>query len=198
MPLGLPLLRPWRGRPPAHGRAPCRVRSERRGSLEERRCRGGAAACLRSSRRPFQFGGNILVGRHHGVSAVPGPTVRIKRGIGGLRQCRMHVAALLGGGRLVGRRAHQRVAEPDPVAEIAELDQAGLFQYRRRGGADTELPGSPPKQRRVAEGLGAGQEQQSAGVEGQVLHRGAESSPRLSLAVRARRPIRTLPRARRP
>ena len=61
------------------------------------------------------------------------------------------------------------MAEPDPVAEIAELDQAGLFQYRRRGGADTELPGSPPKQRRVAEGLGAGQEQQSAGVEGQVL-----------------------------
>jgi hypothetical protein len=133
------------------------------------RSRNAAAACLRSSRRPFQFGGNLLVGRYHGVSAVPGPTVRIKRWIGGLRQCRMHVAALLGGGRLVGRRAHQRVAEPDPIAEIAELDQAGLFQDRRRGGADTELPGSPPKQRRVAEGLGAGQEQQSAGVEGQVL-----------------------------
>ena len=66
--------------------------------------------------------------------------------------------------RPVGRRAHQRMPEPHPGAE---LDQARLHRRRRRLDRDAQPPGRPPHQRPVTGRIGRRQLQQPPGLVGQ-------------------------------
>jgi hypothetical protein len=70
------------------------------------------------------------------VGAVPRTAVGIKRGIGRLRQRAVDQLALWQGRRAVDRRAHQRMAEAHPGAQ---LDQSGALGRRSSVHADAEV-----------------------------------------------------------
>ena len=108
-------------RPGRREQAPCTASGfgcQHRRTLEERGRRGQAPARLRPARRALQLLGDVLVGPRRGVGPVPGAAVRIDLWISGLRQGAVHVLPLLKRCRPVGRRAHQRMPEPDPSAEL--------------------------------------------------------------------------------
>ena len=113
---------------------------QQRRVLQERR-RGQAAAGLGPARRPLQLRGDVLIRSRRRLSPVPGSLVRVDSGIGGLRQCGVDFLPGRHRGRPVGRRAHQRVPEPHPRAE---LRQPRPRRRPRRLQADSEPPGGPP------------------------------------------------------
>src|SRR5262249_5064267 len=76
-----------------------------------------APTCLGPARRPFQLGGNPLIGLQDRSGAVPGMAVRINPGIGGVRQRLVRGPAFLRGRRPVHRRPDQRVPERHPFAD---------------------------------------------------------------------------------
>lgn len=146
---------------------PCRVEREQRRLLQERGCRGRAAACPGPPSRVFEFGGDVLVRSRGGLRAVPGTPVGIEPRIGGLGQGAVRGLSVLSRRRAVRRRAGQRMAEPYPGAE---LDQAGLGGGCRRVGAGPESAGCPPHQGRVAGRVGRRDQQQPPGL----LRKGAD------------------------
>ena len=97
-----------------------------------------------------------------------------------------------GGRRAVGRRADQRMAEPQPGAE---LGQPGLGRGRRGLGADPEPGGGPPDQGRVAGRVGRRRAAAAAGSAPGGRRGGAGSSPRCCPPAGPRRAARTRPPA---
>ena len=137
-----------------------RIGGQRHRTLQERGGRGQPAAGLRPPGRPLQLRSDLLIRPGRGLGPVPGPPVRIGRRVGHLGQRGVHLPPLGERCRLVGRRADQRMPEPDPGAE---LHQARL--HRRLPGLDrqVQLPGGSPDQRRVARRVGRRQQQQPPG-----------------------------------
>jgi hypothetical protein len=143
-----------------------------RRALQERGRRGQAPAGLRPAGRALELGGDVLVGSGCGLGPVPCPAVRIGLRVGDLRQRAVHGLLLVKRRRPVGHRAHQRMPEPYPCAE---LDQPGSDRRCRRFGTDPEPPGRPAYQRRVAERLGRRDQQQPPGLRRQSLHPAPEA-----------------------
>jgi hypothetical protein len=135
-------------------------------TLKERGRRGQAAAGLRPSRGPLEFTRDILVGVRNGMSAVPGTAIGIELRIDHLRQRGVHPPAIGRRCASVSRRAHQRMPEPHPDAD---LEQPGRFGKTGRLGAEPEPAGRPPHQHRVAGRLGRRDHEQPPGILGQVV-----------------------------
>jgi hypothetical protein len=101
---------------------PSRVRRQRRRRFEEGGGRRKPAEGGRTVSRPFQLCRDIFIRAHRGAGAMPGTAVRIEVWIRGVGQRLVDLPPFRRGCRLVDGRVHQRVPEPDP---IAQLDQAG-------------------------------------------------------------------------
>jgi hypothetical protein len=121
-------------------------RSGRR--LQERGSCSQAAARSRPPRRPLQIRGDVLVRPRCRLGGVPRAAIRIGLGIGGLGQRAVRAASLLDRCRPVDRRAHQRVPEPHPSAD---LEQPGRCRGRCCFRTDSELLGRAPHQHRITE-----------------------------------------------
>ena len=106
-----------------------RVRREYGRALQEGRCRRDTTPPLRAAGRGLQFRGYRIIGSRRGVGGVPCPTVRIRLRIGHGGRRPMDLAALGEFGGAVGGRAHQRMGEAHPRAE---LDQTRGFGRRQR------------------------------------------------------------------
>ena len=138
--------------------AATRFGRQRRCALEECRRRGQAAAALGSVGGALELLGDFLVGARGGLGEVPGAAVGIDLCVGDLRKGAVRALSLLKRRGLVGRRAHQRMAEPHARVE---LDQAGLYGRGRRVGPDREPLCGSPEQRRLADRIGRRELQQS-------------------------------------
>ena len=119
--------------------------------LQERGRRRDAAAGLGPAGRALELGGDRLVGSRRRVGAMPRPAVGVELRVGRLGQRAVHLRRSPRRRRAVGRRAHQRMPEPHPCAE---LDQPRRLGRRRRVAPDPEPLGRAPQQRRVADRLG--------------------------------------------
>ena len=97
---------------------------------------------------------------------MPGPAVGIDPRVDGLGQRPVRPLAIVPRRGPVDGRAHQRMAEPDPGAD---LEQPGRHRGPGYLGPEPELPGRPPHQRRVTGGLGRRDHQQQPGVLGELL-----------------------------
>ena len=124
-----------------------RVERQPGGPLQERGLRRETTAALGPACGLLKFGSNFLIWARRGLGPVPGPPIRIDSRVGDLGQRAMQLLPRLDRCRQVGRRAHQRMTEPHPRAE---LGQPRLHRRPRRPGPDREPPGRPPHQHRVA------------------------------------------------
>jgi hypothetical protein len=140
--------------------------------LEERRRRGHAAARLRPPGGALELHGDRLVGPGRRCGEVPRPPVRSASRVGRLREREMDRAALLGRRRPVHRRAHQRMAEHDA---LADHEQPVVGRAGRGPGVDAETLGRAPQQERIPDRLGRGGQQQDAGVIRQRLEAADEA-----------------------
>ena len=147
-------------------RAARRVERQPGGPLQERGRRRETTAALGPACGLLKFGRNVLIRARRGLGPVPGPPVRIDSRVGGLGQRAVQLLPRLGRCRPVGRRAHQRMPEPHPRAE---LGQPRLRCRPGRPGADREPPGRPPHQHRIAGRIGRRQLHQPPGLRGQRL-----------------------------
>ena len=134
-----------------------RVTGQSHRALEERRRRGEPAARLRPAGGPLELRGDRLVGPGGGLRPMPRAPIRVGLGIGRLRQRSMHRAALVERGAAVDGRAHERMPEPHVRTQRHELRGR---RGRGRVRVDTEPRRRPPHQRRVADGLSRGDQQQ--------------------------------------
>ena len=150
-------------RPPA---ATGRDRGQLCRSLEEGGRRGDAAAVARAAGRALQLVGHGLVETRRGVRAMPCAPIGIELRVGRLGQRAMDVAAVRHARRPVRRRAHQRMPEPHPRADV---DQARGLGRRGLVGLEPEQLGRAPQQRHVADGLGRREQQQLPGLARQRL-----------------------------
>ena len=125
---------------------------QQRRTFEKGSRRGQAAARLRPAGRALKLPGHVLVGPGRGLRPVPGPAVRIVPRVGDLGQRPVHVLPLEKRRRPVDRRAHKRMTECHPGAE---LDQPGLGRRHRRLSPDPQQPGGPPHQPRSPAGSAA-------------------------------------------
>jgi hypothetical protein len=138
-----------------------RVERQPGGPLQERGRRREAAAALCPSCGLLKFGSNFLIWARRGLGTVPGPPIRIDSRVGDLGQRAVQLLPRLDRCRAVGHRAHQRMPEPHPRAELC---QPRLRRRPRRPGADREPPGRPPHQYRIAGGIGRRQLHQPPGL----------------------------------
>jgi hypothetical protein len=125
-----------------------------------------------SASRLVELGGDVLIVIGRSLRQMPGPSVRILLRVGHGGQRRVQLLPFAQRRRAVGRRAGQRMAEPDPAAE---LDQSRLHGRRARPGTDAQAAGRPPQQRPVAGRIGRGQLQQPAGLGGQGVQLAGEA-----------------------
>ena len=143
-----------------------RVERQPGGPLKERRRRRETSAALCPACELLKFGSNFLIWARRGLGTVPGPPIRIDSRVGGLGQRAVQFLPRLDRCRPVGRRAHQRMPEPHPRAE---LRQSRLLGRPRRPGTDREPPGRPPHQHRIAGRIGRRQLHQPPGLRWQRL-----------------------------
>jgi hypothetical protein len=148
-------------------RAAAPVGCQCRGAFQERGRHGQPAARLGPPGRALQLLGDVLVGRERRVGAVPGTAVGIAFGIGDHGQGQMRALAFFRRRGAIDRRTQQRVAEGNLRAD---LKQAVGLRGAHGLGRDTQHPGRPPQQRRLAGRLGRGYQQQPLGRGGQLLH----------------------------
>ena len=143
------------------------IGGQRGGSLEERGCGGETAARLRAVGRALELGGDVLVRCERGLGAVPRAAIGIDLGIGRCRQSLMRTPPLFGRRRAVDRRAQEGVAKGHPGAERRAGPPLPQAPPPR---AEIEALGRPPQQRRIADRLGRGDEQQPLALGGQAFH----------------------------
>ena len=86
-------------------------------------------AWARSAERS-QLRGNLLVGPTAPLRAVPRAAIGVRRGIGRLGERPMHLAAVQHGRRSVDGRAHQRMPEPHPRAELDQTRRSAPARPR--------------------------------------------------------------------
>ena len=101
-------------------RAARRVERQPGGLLQERGRRRETTAALCPACALLKFGSNFLIWARRGLGPVPGPPVRIGGRVGGLGQRAVQLLPRLDRCRPVGRRAHQRMPEPHPGAELGQ------------------------------------------------------------------------------
>ena len=111
-------------------------------------CQGGSggsgcSAVASPLRRVFQLHGCGLVGSDHGRGPVPGAAVTLLVGVEDVGECAVYRAPSAVGRGAVDRRAHERMAELQPVS--GDGHQSGAL-------------GLVERLRRVAEGRGGGQD----------------------------------------
>jgi hypothetical protein len=134
--------------------------------LQRGRGRGVAVATAGPVGRALQLGRGGLVGSDGGRGQVPGPLVGGV--LAGQDVGQGPVGGLPGreGGRPVGGRADQGMAELEPA--VAGPDQPGRLAPVEGAGADPEAGAGAQHDRRVAGGLGRRDQQQRARVGGQA------------------------------
>ena len=147
-------------------RAARRVERQPGGPLKEHGRRRQTTAALCPPGALLKFGGNFLIGARRGLGPVPGSPLGISLRVGGLGQRAVQLLPRLDRGRPVGRRAHQRVPEQHPRAE---LGQSRLARRPRRPCTDREPPGRPPHQDRIPGWIGRRQLHQPPGLRWQRL-----------------------------
>ena len=135
-------------------------------AMQERRCRGQAAARLRAAGGLLERRGNRLVRPRRGCGQMPRATVGFDAAVGRLRQGQMDVPALLSGRRSVDRGAHQRMTEGHALADHQQPVGLRLCRGRRR---DPEPLGRAPQQQRIADRLSRRDQQQTPRVVRQRL-----------------------------
>ena len=139
------------------GHAPCRIRGQRSRPLQKPGCRCDAASTLGPLGRSFEFVGHGLVGSVRRMGAMPGSAVGIGVWIGRLGERAMHLLALGRARETIGGRAHERMVEAHPRAE---LDQPGRLGRRCCARSDAQPLRCAKQQRDVADRLGGRGEQQ--------------------------------------
>jgi hypothetical protein len=127
--------------------------------LQEGRRRRQPAARLRPAGRALELGADLLVGFRRGLGAMPGAAIRIDRRIARVGQRPMRALPLLPCCGRIDGRAHQRVTEPHAGANV---DQA--VRLFRRSGPYVQPRGRAPQQRRVANRVGGGHEEELLGL----------------------------------
>ena len=138
-----------------------RIRGQLCRSLEKGGRRRDAATGRRPPRRTLELRGDVLIRSVRRVRAMPRPAVGVAIRVGHIGQRPMDLLPFRRGRRTVGRRADERVPEPD--ARI-DLEQSLCRGGRCRLDPDAELLGCAPHERRVADGLGRGREQEPPGL----------------------------------
>jgi hypothetical protein len=156
--------RPRCGERPA--RTPRRIGRQLRRSLQERRRRSITATRACPVGRSLELAGHLLVRPGESLRTMPGAAIGIGDRIGQLRERRVRQATLLGRGRGVDRRPHQRVEEPHPRADP---NQVGTLRGTSRTRVDPEQLAGPPQQRGITDGLGRRHKQQGPRL-GRKLH----------------------------
>ncbi len=137
-------------------RTPDRVRRQRRGAIEERGSGGQAAARLRAAGGSLELAGDGLIRAGCRLGEMPGAPVRIDPRVGRFCQRRADAAAFVRGCGAVDRGAHQRMAEPDPSAD---LDQLGARERLKRRVGEPEASRGAPGERGIAGRVGRRHEQ---------------------------------------
>ena len=152
----------------AFGAGP-RVGRQVRRAFQERRSGGQSAARLCPSRAAIKLRSDILVGFRRGLGQVPGPSVRVSVRVGDPGQRGMCAPPRPLGGRVIGRRADQRMPEPHPrLPRHQPLGLRGLARLR----TGPQLPGRLRHQRRIPGRVGRRHRQQRLGVYWQGPHPG--------------------------
>jgi hypothetical protein len=172
----------------------CRLGRELDRSLQERRRGSQPAASASAARRALEVSRGVLVGAQHGLCSVPGAAVRVGAHVGGGGQCTVRATPVGRCGRPVDRRAHQRVAEADPGAD---LDQPGLLRGCDRLAGDAQVGGGAPQQCRLAGRVGRGDQEQELCLRPAARPSGVGSRPRPARATataRSPHPPRAGPR----
>ena len=154
--------------------APLRIRGELHRTLQKRRGRGEPTARLSPAGRPLQLACHVLVRSWRRKRQVPGATVWVSVGIGGVGQGEVHRPAILGGGPGVDGGSDERMPE---LHTHPDFDQLFGVRGRSRGCADPERVGRTPEQRHASGWIGGRGEQQSLGLLGQPV----EPPPKVSL-----------------
>ena len=124
---------------------------ERDGALQERRRSGDPTSGLRAAGRPLELGGDLFVGARGAGGAMPGPSVRVGLGVGGVGERTMDTVAVVLRRRAIGGRPDQGMRELDASAE---REQSGV--HGGVDGRDVDLEGLRDRveQHGVAERLG--------------------------------------------
>ena len=136
------------------------------GAMQERGCRGQAAARLRAAGGLLELRGDRLVGPRCGGGQVPRATVGVDSTVGRLCQGQMDLPALLSGRCSVDRGAHQRMTEGHALSEREQR-----VRLRVRGGErDPESLGCSQQQQRIADRLSRRDQQQTSRVVGERLN----------------------------
>ena len=131
-----------------------------------RRVREVRSSCRRAPTGPrpvgraLELGGHLLVHTHRRVGTMPRTTIGIGTRIRCLSQCPMHSSALREDRRSVHSGPHQWMPEADTRSD---LNQLRVFRRAERAPFDAERIGSAPDERRVADRLGRGEQEQSLG-----------------------------------
>jgi hypothetical protein len=140
---------------------PRRIGGQLGRACQERRSRRRTPTGLRPIGRALQLARHRLVGSGRRLRPMPGATIGIGIRIARLGQRSMHFLALAEVWGPVGGRAHERVPEPHPDAE---LDQPGLLGRPARVASDPKPRGGAPQQAHVADRLGRRHQQQALGL----------------------------------
>ena len=123
------------------------------------------------SAETLELGGHLFVGSGRRLSAMPGAAIGIDALVGHRGEGGVHTASVLGRGRSIHRRAHERMTEAD---SRTDLEQPRRLRGRSRGVPEAELLGGAPQHPRIAERLRGGQEQQKPRVGGQAFEPAAK------------------------
>ena len=146
-----------------------RVGRQVRRAFQERRSGGQPAAGLCPARGARKLRGDILVGFRRGLGQVPGPPVRVSGRVGHPGQRGMCAAPRPLRGRVIGRRADQRMPEPHP--RMPRHQPLGLCGHARLP-TGPQLPGRLRHQRGIPGRVGRRHRQQRLGIYWQGPHPG--------------------------
>ena len=137
---------------------PCRVLRQRDRPLQERSRRSDPTPSLRPVGRALKFCGYLLIRSQCRAGAVPGAPVRVRRGVGGVREGAMHAVAVIGCSCAVHGGPGEWVRELDSPAD---LEQPGIDRKVGCSHVETQDRGRAAEQHRVAHRLRSrGQDEQ--------------------------------------
>ena len=135
-------------------------------AMQERGCRGQAAARLRAAGGLLERRGDRLAGPRCGCGQMPRATVGVDAAVGRLCQGQMDLPALLSGRCSVYGGAHQRMTEGHALSEREQP-----VRLRVHGGdRDPESLGCSQQQQRIADRLSRRDQQQTSRVVGERLN----------------------------
>ena len=146
-------------------------------------------ACARPADRSSSEA-DLLIGSRRRRRQVPRPPVGVEFAVGRLGQRQVRCLALRQRGRPVDSRAHQRMTEPHPRADLEQPVRLGGGCGRCR---NAKPLGRLPDQHGVADRFGRGDQQQQRACRQAAPQAGAGSSPRPAPGTACAPPARTRP-----